>query len=122
MFFFRQFNFRTVDECGNNDQDDRSSEHDEFEVRNITCLQGCSRSFTRHADPNSRQTDDTARDSTGKFINERSYTENQSFVAMAEFELAVFDRIRDRHKNDEEERTGLRQRVRGRRSYRQKRR
>ena len=50
-----------------------------------------------------RRGDDAARDSTSEFIDERTYAEADSFIAMADLELAILDGVRDRHEDDEED-------------------
>ena len=60
-------------------------------------------STARHADPDSDEADDAARDSTSEFIDERTYAEADSFIAMADLELAILDGVRNRHEDDEED-------------------
>ena len=103
MFCFSQRNFCTIDERRENQEDDRASEHNELEVEQGIRRDICSGSTARHADPDSDQADDAARNSTSEFINERTYAEADSFIAVTNLELAILDRVRNRHEDNEED-------------------
>ena len=103
MLSFRQRYLCTIDEGSDDHEDNRSCEHDNLEVEECIRFDVSSGSTARHANPDSDKADDAARDSTSEFIDERTYAEADSFIAMADLELAILDGVRDRHEDDEED-------------------
>ena len=103
MLFFRKRNLFLVKDRSENDEHDWNREHDHLEVHEIGRRNACSRSLAGHANPYRSKTNDTACDRTGKLINQRSYAKHKRLITMTKLELAIFYRIRDRHKNNQED-------------------
>lgn len=103
MLCLRQRYLCTIDEGSDDHEDDWSCEHDDLEMEECVRLDVSSGSTARHADPDSDEADDAARDSTSEFIDERTYAEADSFIAMADLELAILDGVRNRHEDNEED-------------------
>ena len=103
MLFFRQRDFRAIDEARHDEEEDRHSEHDELEVPEAVRRDVGGRGAARHADPDGDHADDAARDGACELVNERTHAEADRFVAMAELQLAILDGVRDRHEDDEEQ-------------------
>lgn len=103
MLAFGQRDLSAIDEGSQDQQHDWCRKHDELELEQIRRRDIRSRGIARHADPDGRHADDAAGDSAGKFIDERTHAEADCLITMAELELAILNRVRNRHEDDQED-------------------